>query len=171
MTAAQREFLDATLPHLGMLQNLAQRLARDPGSIEDLVQETYLRAFAGWDGFKGGSVRSWLASICLNTFRSDIRRRLRRPRETPTSDVGVEMADRQDVSDEAINAAAWRDALAVIDQLPAAKRLTLILVDVAGLTAQEAAEVLGCPRGTVLARVHRARREVASALENHRVLP
>lgn len=171
MTGTEREFLDATLPHAGMLANLALRLVRDPHRAEDLVQETYLRAFAAWGGFRGGSVRSWLAAICLNTFRSEARRGLRRPLETPTPDTGAELADRQDVSEAALKALTWRAALGVIDRLPEAKRLCLILVDVGGLTAQEAADVLGCPRGTVLARVHRARREVAAMLERQGVLP
>jgi RNA polymerase sigma-70 factor (ECF subfamily) len=69
------------------------------------------------------------------------------------------------VSDDAITAAEAKTALRIIDGLSESKRHALMLVDIAGLTAQEAADVLGCPRGTILAQVHRARRQVAAAME------
>ena len=171
MTAEHREFLDATLPHLGVVQNLARRCAADPSHAEDLVQETYLRAFAAWPPRQDGSVRAWLAAICLNTARSGGRRLARRPVETPMADAGVEYAGSQDVSEAALSAAAYKAALRAIDGLAEPKRVALVLVDVAGLTAHEAAEALGVPRGTILARVHRARREVAAALDREGVEP
>jgi RNA polymerase sigma-70 factor (ECF subfamily) len=170
--ADHRAFLEATLPHLDVVYQVARRAAGDGQDPEDLVQETYLRAYAAFGSWRGGSTRAWLAAICLNAARSQARRRRRRPREVP---LGVPLdalpvarpgrgqyAD--DVADVVI---AGLDAQAVsrcLALLPEPQRVCIVLVDVAGYTARETAEVLGCPRGTVLARVHRGRRRLAQLL-------
>src|SRR5260370_2616842 len=69
----QQAFLDATLPHLEALWGIARRSCHSHGEAEDLVQETFLRAFAAFDRHRGGDVRAWLAAICLNTHRSSAR--------------------------------------------------------------------------------------------------
>ena len=65
VTDTHRDFLDLTLPHLDAVHRVAYNRVRDAGHAEDLVQETYLRAFAAFDGFRGVSARSWLVAICL----------------------------------------------------------------------------------------------------------
>jgi len=133
------------------------------------VQETYLRAYAGFGSFRGGSTRAWLAAICLNVARSQARRRRRRPWEASGPallDVvpwsgGEGAADVADVVIAGLDAEEVSRCLAL---LPEPQRKCIVLVDVAGYTAREAAEVLGCPRGTVLARVHRGRRRLARLL-------
>ena len=75
MTKNHQAFLDLALPHLDVIWSLARRLAAFPLEPEDLVQDTYLRAFASFDSYRGGDARSWLVSICLNTARSHGRRR------------------------------------------------------------------------------------------------
>jgi RNA polymerase sigma-70 factor (ECF subfamily) len=166
MSEDNQEFLDATLPHLDALSCLARRLAEDPHRAEDLVQETYLRAFAAFAQKRDGSVRSWLVAICLNTSRSEGRRLRCRPREDLEAEADiVDVRSRTDVPAEALAAfqrQAVGDALA---RLPDPQRLSIVLVDLVGLSAQEAADVLGCPRGTVLARVHRGRRRLAQLLD------
>jgi RNA polymerase sigma-70 factor (ECF subfamily) len=170
--ADHRAFLEATLPHLDAVYQVARRTAGDGQDPEDLVQETYLRAYAAFGSWRGGSMRAWLAAICLNAARSEARRRRRRPWEVP---IGVPMdalpmarADggrhAHDVADVVI---ADLDAQAVsrgLAQLPEPQQMCIVLMDVAGYTAAEAAQVLGCPRGTVLARVHRGRRRLAQLL-------
>src|SRR5215472_9003223 len=82
--ADHRAFLDATLPHLDAVYQVARHAgARDGQDPEDLVQETYLRAYAAFESYRGGSTRAWLAAICLNAARSEARRRRRRPWEVP----------------------------------------------------------------------------------------
>src|SRR5258706_193790 len=81
MTGDHREFLELTLPHLDAVFQVARHAARDGLDPEDLVQETYLRAFASFSRYRGGDVRAWLAAICLNAARSESRRRRRRPQE------------------------------------------------------------------------------------------
>src|SRR5215831_5998747 len=83
MGADHRAFLDATIPHLDVVWQVARQAAGEGQDPEDLVQETYLRAYAGFGSYRGGNTRAWLAAICLNAARSQARRRRRRPREVP----------------------------------------------------------------------------------------
>ena len=172
MGADHREFLDATLPHLDVVYQVARRAAGDGQDPEDLVQETYLRAYAAFGSCRGENTRAWLAAICLNAARSQARRRRRRPWEVP----GPALLDapprsradgREGAADVADVVIARLDAQTVsrcLGLLPEPQRVCIVLVDVAGYTAREAAEALGCPRGTVLARVHRGRRKLAQLL-------
>ncbi len=172
MSGDHRAFLDATLPYVDVVYQVARHAARDGQEPEDLVQETYLRAFAAFGSYRGGNIRAWLAAICLNAARSQARRsRLRPwdamarplPEELPMAGgVGAEAAP--DVADVVI---AGLDAQAVsrcLALLPEPQRACIVLMDVAGYTAREAAAALGCPRGTVLARVRRGRRRLAQLL-------
>ena len=173
MSGDHRAFLDATLPYLDVVYQVARHAAGDGQEPEDLVQETYLRAYAGFGSFRGGSTRAWLAAICLNAARSEARRRRRRPGEVPglallevlpwsRADGGEgAAADVADVVIAGLDAQAVSRCLAL---LPKPQRVCIVLMDVAGYTARETAQVLGCPRGTVLARVHRGRRRLARLL-------
>ena len=162
-------FLDATLPYLDVVWQVARQAAGEGQDPEDLMQETYLRAWAGFGSYRGGNTRAWLAAICLNVARSQARRRRRRPWEASGPallDVvpwsgGEGAADVADVVIAGLDAEEVSRCLAL---LPEPQRKCIVLVDVAGYTAREAAEVLGCPRGTVLARVHRGRRRLARLL-------
>jgi len=172
MGADHREFLEATLPYLDAVWQVARQAAREGQEPEDLVQETYLRAYAAFGSYRGENTRAWLAAICLNTARSQARQRRRRPREVrgpalldvlprPRADSGEDGADVADVVIAGLDAAEVSRCLGL---LPEPQRVCIVLVDVAGYTAREAAETLGCPRGTVLARVHRGRRKLARLL-------
>jgi RNA polymerase sigma-70 factor, ECF subfamily len=167
-----RAFLEATLPYLDVVYQVARQAAAEGQEPEDLVQETYLRAYAAFGSYRGGSMRAWLAAICLNAARSQARRRRRRPWELP---AGVSLdtlplvgaGSEEAAADVADVVVAGLDAQAVsrcLAMLPEPQRVCIVLVDVAGYTAREAAEALGCPRGTVLARVHRGRRRLAGLL-------
>jgi RNA polymerase sigma-70 factor, ECF subfamily len=172
MGADHRAFLEATLPHLDTVYQVARRAAGDGQDPEDLVQETYLRAYAAFGSWRGGSTRAWLAAICLNAARSQARRRRRRPWEVPLRvpldalpmarvGWGQYAGDVADVVIAGLDAQAVSHCLAL---LPEPQRVCIVLMDVAGYTAAETAQVLGCPRGTVLARVHRGRRRLAQLL-------
>jgi RNA polymerase sigma-70 factor, ECF subfamily len=170
--ADHRAFLDATLPHLDAVWQVARHAVADGQHPEDLVQETCLLAYAGFGSFRDGGTRAWLAAICLNAARSQARRRRRRPWEVTGSGLlDVLPRSRADGGEGAADVAdvviAGLDAEAVsrcLELLPEPQRVCIVLVDVAGYTAREAAEALGCPRGTVLARVHRGRRKLAQLL-------
>jgi len=167
-----RAFLDATLPYVDVVYQVARHAAGDGQEPEDLVQETYLRAFAAFGSFRGENARAWLAAICLNVARSQARRRRLRPweataRALPDALPVARAAGGEAVPDVADVVIASLDAQAVsrcLAQLPEPQRVCIVLMDVAGYTARETAEALGCPRGTVLARVHRGRRRLAGLL-------
>jgi RNA polymerase sigma-70 factor (ECF subfamily) len=167
-----RAFLDATLPYLDAVYQVARHVAGGGQDPEDLVQETYLRAYAGFGAYRGENTRAWLAAICLNAARSQARRRRRRPWEVPVPALLDELppgrADSRETAPDIADAViAGLDAQAIagcLAQLPEPQRLCIVLMDVAGYTARETAEALGCPRGTVLARAHRGRRKLAQLL-------
>ena len=163
--ASRGAFLEAALPCLDAITQLARHLSGQRCDAEDLVQETYLRAFAHFDEYRGGSMRAWLATICLNTSRSEGRRLARRPREVLDAEPEPPAVVSGDPVAEAalahLDQATIRAALA---QLLEPQRLCIALMDNAGYTASETAQVLGCPRGTVLARVHRGRVRLARIL-------
>ena len=171
MGSDHQEFLDATLPYVDVVYQVARHAAGDWQDPEDLVQETYLRAYAAFGSFRGENPRAWLAATCLNAARSQARRRRRRPWEVPAATLpdapvvaGNGAGRTRDVADVVI---ATLDAQAVsrcLALLPEPQRACIVLMDVAGYTARETVQALGCPRGTVLARVHRGRRRLAQLL-------
>ena len=172
MGADHRVFLEATLPHLDVVYQVARQAAWDGQDPEDLVQETYLRAYAAFGSWRGENARAWLAAICLNAARSQARRRRRRPWEVTGSGLldvlPLSRADggegTADVADVVIAGLDAEEVSRCLGRLPEPQRVCIVLMDVAGYTAREAAEALGCPRGTVLARVHRGRRRLARLL-------
>ncbi|MGH2545608.1 MAG: RNA polymerase sigma factor [Actinomycetota bacterium] len=162
-TKVHEEFLAATLPALDLVYNLARRIARGEDDVEDLVQETYLRAFEAWvSRRRPRKVEPWMATICLNAGRSRLRRAWNR--EIPT-DLEPLQPDPASVEDEVmreIRRSVVHDALS---RLPPEQRVAIALMDLTGLTAAEVARITGSPRGTVLARVHRGRKRLAAMLE------
>jgi RNA polymerase sigma-70 factor (ECF subfamily) len=157
-------FLEAALPHLDAVTQLARHLTGQRCDAEDLVQETFLRAYAHFGEYRGGSMRAWLAAICLNAARSQGRRLARRPRELLDAEPETAAESGDPVADAALGNLAWTAIRAGLAQLPEPQRLCIVLMDVAGYTASETATLLGCPRGTVLARVHRGRVRLARML-------
>jgi RNA polymerase sigma-70 factor, ECF subfamily len=158
-------FLEAALPHLDAVTQLARHLTGQRCDAEDLVQETYLRAYARFDEYRGGSMRAWLAAICLNAARSERRRTARRPRELLDAEPEQPAGTSEDpVADAALDHLDRATVRAGLAKLPEPQRLCIVLMDIAGYTASETATLLGCPRGTVLARVHRGRARLAGIL-------
>src|ERR687888_2481686 len=127
------------LPALDLVYNLARRFARERADAEDLVQETYLRAWAAWrSGHRPRRVEPWLATICLNAGRDRARRAATRP-ETPTA-TAVDLPDAADVAEEAIG----RVHRALIERalwaLPVEQRVAIALMDLGGFSAAEGAQ-------------------------------
>jgi len=161
---ASEEFLQMTLAHLDAVQGLARRLVRE--HAEDLVQETWLKAYAAWTGTPPRDPRAWLATICLNTARSWYRRDAVRP-ELLASDPAGTRAGTADPAAEAIGRIRAEAVHEALWTLPDVQRIAVALMDLSGFTAQEVAGLTGAPRGTVLARVHRGRKALAVALREH----
>lgn len=160
---AHQLFLETVGPHLDVLRSIAGGLVRSPHGAEDLFQDTCMRAFAGFDGWRGGEVRPWLVAIMMNSCRMDHRRSKSRPVES--FDAVVDEPCRRPAVEELALAAVDRDrVIEALGTLPEEQRVCVVLMDLGGFTAQEVAEMLDCPRGTVLARVHRAHRRIAATL-------
>lgn len=175
--AHDQEFARLALPLMAGVARVAGSLARDPADAQDLVQDTYLRAYRHWHTFVPGSdCRRWLAQICRNTWFSQKSRRewvtaVGDEQELETfaavqlhklaRDRGVEdMFARLDLG------SAIREAIA---RLPDAFRNVVLLVDVEEFRYEEAAELLAIPVGTVRSRLYRARRELQQHLVQYAV--
>jgi RNA polymerase sigma-70 factor, ECF subfamily len=157
------EFLEATLRHADLLHTLALRLAPHPADAADLVQETYLRAYAAWRRRRPDDTGAWLATICLNAGRDERRRHARRAAAAfngPVPDLpgtaDTEQAALERLGTSRVKAALWA--------LPEPERIAITLMDLCGFTAAQAAAITGAPRGTILARVHRGRKALALSL-------
>ena len=156
MTAGD-EFLRATLPALDLVHNLARRLTPNRADAEDLVQETSWQAWTA--GRPPRRVEPWLATICLNLGRDRARRAA--TRLEVAADTLVDHPDAIDVAAEAIHRAQRAQVERALWALPEPQRVAVTLMDLAGFTAAEAAELLGRPRGSVLAWAHRGRKTLA----------
>jgi RNA polymerase sigma-70 factor, ECF subfamily len=165
------DFVQAAGEHLGLVYNLARRLARTRPQAEDLVQETYLRALQGWRRQPPDDVRAWLATICLNIARAGWRRDAARPTEVLDPDAGVAVVSGHDTAAEAITGTVRDQVHHALWQLPAAQREAIALMDLCGFTAAEVAAMTGTPRGTILARVHRGHKRLAALLQQQGVTP
>jgi RNA polymerase sigma-70 factor, ECF subfamily len=162
------------LPWMDDVYRFALSLTRDPSDADDIVQETYLRAYRSWHTYTPGSdCRRWLFTICRNAFLRSLER------ERPT--VELDDVERDVIGAGEIYVAAleegYADLLARADVLPAIERAvrdlpepfrtTLVLVDVQDQSYESAAEVLGVPIGTIRSRLFRGRRLVQERLLAH----
>jgi RNA polymerase sigma-70 factor, ECF subfamily len=165
------EFERVALPWMQDVYRFAFSLTRSESDAEDLVQETYLRAFRSWHTFQPGSdARRWLFTICRNAFLRS-RERARREVELEDGDeealalVARHSEQRSDGSDRILAQIDLRPALAnALDQLQEPFRSTVILVDVEDQSYDAAAEILGVPIGTVRSRLFRGRRQLQERL-------
>ncbi len=161
-------FAEYVVPELDVMYRVAQSITRNPTDAEDLVQDTLIRAYRAVDRFDGRYPRAWLLTIMRNAQIN----RVRRKRPELMHDPDEQMARMADDSPDAADAetlvldqefsAPIENALAA---LPEKFRLVVELVDLNQLSYQEAADALGIPVGTVMSRLHRARRNIRQHLE------
>ena len=150
-----------------MLHALAARLAPNPSDAADIVQDTYLRAYAAWGGRRPRDAGAWLATICLNAARDELRRHSRRQAASYFGPL-PDLAGRADTAEAALERLGTSQVAAALRALPDAQRIAITLMDVCGFTAAQVATITGAPRGTVLARVHRGRKALALSLRDDR---
>jgi RNA polymerase sigma-70 factor (ECF subfamily) len=156
------------VPELPVLLRVARRITGDPTDAEDLVQETLIRAYRAADRFDGRHPRAWLLTILRNTWRNMNRKA--RPRLVDTADemfaVPANGADgRSGAEEHVVDGMLDAELVTGLRSLSANHRAIVTLVDIDGLTYQEAADVLGIPPGTVMSRLHRARKRLRARLE------
>jgi RNA polymerase sigma-70 factor (ECF subfamily) len=170
----RQEFEQLALEHLDALYRMALKLTRHPDEASELVQETYLKALRHARNFeeKGKGIRAWLFTILHNTFYSDMRRRKRSA--TPVDEF-YDAASDDRIPDEAppvwnLASLDWEhvdDRLKkAIDDLSEEHREVLLLWGVEGMKYREIATILAVPIGTVMSRLHRARKILADSLED-----
>ena len=171
--ALKERFEREVLPLLPNLYSAALRMTRNPADAEDLVQETYLRAYRGFSGFEEGTnLRAWMYRILTNTFINSYRKKQREPVTVQEDDLdewylfdklgesGVEPSAEAEV----IRSMPDEDVQKALEALPEGFRLAVLLADVEGFSYKEIAEILGIPIGTVMSRLHRGRRALEKAL-------
>ena len=166
---ADPDFQREALVHLDALYNFAMYLSKRPADAEDLVQETYLRAFRFSHRFQPGThLRAWLFQILRNTFLTFYRVR---EREAPIAEDGVPEWDtpmfHDAPDDDGIAMDAHTDLERAMRRLPEEFRTVLLLAEVEGLPLEEVARVMACPVGTVKSRIFRAKERLRALLRDY----
>jgi RNA polymerase sigma-70 factor, ECF subfamily len=174
--ADQATFTAQAMEYMPSLYSAALRMTRNPADAEDLVQETYLRAYRGFGSFtQGTNLKAWLYRILTNTFINRYRAAQRRPDETDLDEVedfylyrrlgGLEGARAsRSAEDELLDVLTEGEVREAVESLPENFRLAVLLADVEGFAYKEIAEILDIPIGTVMSRLHRGRRALQKRL-------
>jgi RNA polymerase sigma-70 factor (ECF subfamily) len=174
--ADRANFADEAMEFAPQLYSAALRMTRNQADAEDLVQETYLRAYRGFGGFtEGTNLRAWLFRILTNTYINTYRARQRRPQESDLADVeDLYLYRRLHSLDAVLGSRSAEDTLMemltddevkqALEGLPENFRLPVLLADVEGFAYKEIAEMLDIPIGTVMSRLHRGRKAMQKAL-------
>ena len=174
--ADQAAFIEQAMPFMDNLYAAALRMTRNPADAEDLVQETFLKAYRGFGSFEQGTnLKAWLYRILTNTFINRYRAAKRRPDETDLDEVedlylyrrlgGLEAAAAsRSAEDEVMDLFTDRAVKGAIEALPEQFRMAVLLADVEGFSYKEIAEILDIPIGTVMSRLHRGRRALQKRL-------
>src|SRR5215210_2712568 len=174
--ADQATFAVQAMEHMSSLYGAALRMTRNPADAEDLVQETYLKAYRGFGGFEEGTnLKAWLYRILTNTYINSYRAKQRRPEESDLDEVedlylyrrlgGLEAARTgRSAEDELMDLFSEAEVKDAVDALPEAFRMAVLLADVEGFSYKEIAEIMDIPIGTVMSRLHRGRRALEKAL-------
>jgi RNA polymerase sigma-70 factor (ECF subfamily) len=164
------------VPQIDVLYRVALSLTGQPADAEDLVQDTLIRAFRAVDRFDGAHPRAWLLTILRNTHVNRSRRRqpaLLRNSEGESADAVLEhLAARSPASEDVVLSQEFEAVVAEsLALLPDKHRAVIALVDIDGLSYQEAADALGVPRGTIMSRLHRARARIRARLDTAGIVP
>ena len=174
--ADQARFSEQAMEHASALYTAALRMTRNPADAEDLVQETYLKAYRAYGSFQEGTnLKAWLYRILTNTFINSYRAKKRRPEQSEIEDVedlylyrrlgGLEGAVAgRSAEDEVLDHFTDEHVKAALESLPEQFRMAVLLADVEGFSYKEIAEILEIPIGTVMSRLHRGRSRLQKSL-------
>jgi RNA polymerase sigma-70 factor (ECF subfamily) len=173
--ADRGRFTELAMPHMQALYSAALRMTRNPADAEDLVQETFLKAYRAFDRYEDGTnLRAWLYKILTNTFINSYRAAKRRPEKADVEDIedlylyrrlGELRGDEgRSAEDEVFDRFTDDEVKLAIESLPEAFRIAVLLADVEGFSYKEIAEITEVPIGTVMSRIHRGRKALQKAL-------
>src|SRR5438105_12782758 len=174
--ADQAQFADVAMEFMPSLYSAALRMTRNPADAQDLVQETYLKAYRAFGGFQEGTnLKAWLYRILTNTYINSYRAKKRRPEESDLEDVedlylyrrlGAEATAPagRSAEDQVLEHFTESEIKEALESLPEQFRIAVLLGDVEGFSYKEIAEILDIPIGTVMSRLHRGRRALQKRL-------
>jgi RNA polymerase sigma-70 factor (ECF subfamily) len=172
--ANQDNFVEQAMEYMPALYSAALRMTRNPADAEDLVQETYLKAYRSFSSFEQGTnLKAWLYKILTNSFINTFRAKKRRPSETELGEledlylykrVSATNTLGRSAEDEVLEKLTDNEVKEALEALPDAFRMAVILSDIEGFSYQEIAEITGVPTGTVMSRLHRGRKALQKAL-------
>lgn len=169
------EFEAEALPHIDALYNFALRMTGDPDDANDLLQDTYLKAYRFFDKFeKGTNCKAWLFRIMKNSYINMYRKFSKEPDKVDYEEIKNyyntikdESSDPNDLQERLFGNLLDDDVTRAIERLPEDFRTVVILCDIEGFTYEEIAQFVECPIGTVRSRLHRGRKMLRAKLFNY----
>ncbi|MHB8320024.1 MAG: sigma-70 family RNA polymerase sigma factor [Acidimicrobiales bacterium] len=174
--ADQAKFSELAMEYMPALYSAALRMTREPSDAQDLVQETYLKAFRGFAGFsEGTNLKAWLYRILTNTYINSYRAAKRRPEVSDVEDVedlylyhrlspvGSSAIGRS-AEDEALASFTDEEVKSALEALPDIFRISVLLADIEGFSYKEISDITDVPVGTVMSRIHRGRKALQKTL-------
>lgn len=174
--ADPEKFTELAMEYMPALYSAALRMTHNSADAEDIVQETYLKAYRAFGSFQEGTnLKAWLYRILTNTYINSYRAKKRRPDETDIDDVedlylyrrlgGLEGAGAGQSTEETVLEHFTDDEVkGALESLPEQFRMVVLLSDVEGFSYKEIADILDIPVGTVMSRLHRGRKALQRAL-------
>jgi RNA polymerase sigma-70 factor (ECF subfamily) len=174
----RKQFEEQALPFMDQLYAAAMRMTRNPADAGDLVQETFLKAYAAFAQFQQGTnLKAWLYRILTNTFINSYRKNQRAPYQNPIEEMEdwqlgsaeslTQGRSARSAEAEAIDHLPDSDVKEALQSIPEDFRLAVYLADVEGFSYQEIADIMKTPVGTVMSRLHRGRRLLRELLADY----